>query len=367
MSSHHYDITIIGAGPAGCAAALALRESGLKVALLDKAVFPRKKTCGDAIPGPAIKALHSAFPFFQGEFQKLKEKQKIKNSSIFLENGRSIDYHWKDPAYNIRRSIWDEFLLELVQKHSPTELITGIQIDRVEQEESLKLIPATGHAIISSKMHIGCDGAGSVTAKSFNHRVLDSPETVMAVRAYYRGLKLSGETNHFYVFKKHLPGYFWAFPLGDGIFNLGFGMKARRHGKTGINIKDVLTEIINDKDSFHLFNHAEQLSEVSSAIIPIGGKRGQYSGNRFVLTGDAAHLADPLQGHGIDKAVFSGILAASHAISCFNANDFSAAFNLKYDKMIRTGIEKELRKNRYRQIMLSKCPGLLNIYSLFGK
>jgi flavin-dependent dehydrogenase len=53
-----YDVVIIGAGPAGCACALTLKDSGLKVAMLEKASFPRDKVCGDAIPGRAIKTLY---------------------------------------------------------------------------------------------------------------------------------------------------------------------------------------------------------------------------------------------------------------------------------------------------------------------
>ena len=59
-----YDVAIVGAGPAGSACALALRRSGLRVALLDKATFPRDKVCGDAVPGHALKALRQLDPAF---------------------------------------------------------------------------------------------------------------------------------------------------------------------------------------------------------------------------------------------------------------------------------------------------------------
>ncbi|RLD37685.1 MAG: NAD(P)/FAD-dependent oxidoreductase, partial [Bacteroidetes bacterium] len=105
LDTNIYDIAIIGAGPAGCAAALGLGKSGLKVALIDKDRFPREKACGDAIPGPAISTLEKAFPFFQDEFFNLKKKHRIRSSSIILNNGRPIDYYWKLPAYNIKRSL----------------------------------------------------------------------------------------------------------------------------------------------------------------------------------------------------------------------------------------------------------------------
>ncbi|MFN7372987.1 MAG: FAD-dependent oxidoreductase, partial [Cyclobacteriaceae bacterium] len=51
------DVAIVGAGPAGCTAALALTDSGLRVGLIDQARFPRDKTCGDAVAAYVPKVL----------------------------------------------------------------------------------------------------------------------------------------------------------------------------------------------------------------------------------------------------------------------------------------------------------------------
>ncbi|NQT76892.1 MAG: geranylgeranyl reductase family protein [Bacteroidetes bacterium] len=364
---HHYDIAIIGAGPAGCAAALGLGKSGLKVALIDKAEFPREKICGDAIPGPAIKALKSTFPFFEKEFSKLKEKQRISSSRIMLSKERSIDYHWKLPAYNIKRHEFDAFLLQLVQKYASIDILTGWPVSEIKPGNPSLIKSEKKNASITAKLIIGCEGAGSITAKSFEHDVCINPGSVLAVRGYFKNVKLDTTRNIFYVSKKYLPGYFWVFPLGDDVFNIGFGMKADKHGKVKVKMKDALEEFIHSERMKDVFRGSEQVSEISAAVIPVGGKRGMYSGEGYLLAGDAARLADPLQGHGIDKAIVSALLAAHHSLKCFRENNFSAAFNEDYDIMIRIGLEKELRKNRRRQIMLSKCPALLNIYSLFRK
>jgi len=82
LNETHYDIIIIGAGPAGTACALALRESGLRVALVDKSTFPRDKTCGDAIPGPTLKVLRKLLPDSDEIFDQFAEKQRIQSSSF---------------------------------------------------------------------------------------------------------------------------------------------------------------------------------------------------------------------------------------------------------------------------------------------
>ncbi len=74
-----YDVIIVGAGPAGCACALTLRDTDLKVALFDKKSFPRDKVCGDAIPGRAIKTLKDISPDFAAAFQKFAKKCRTSN------------------------------------------------------------------------------------------------------------------------------------------------------------------------------------------------------------------------------------------------------------------------------------------------
>lgn len=362
-----YDIAIIGAGPAGCAAALGLGQSGLRVALIDKAEFPRGKTCGDAIPGPAIKALENAFPFFEKEFQKLEKRQHISSSRIMLTKSRSIDFQWIWPAYNIKREIFDAFLFNLVKKYTKVDILTGWPVD--------KIIPGKTHIIkseqadqsLQAKMIIASDGAHSIAEKCLQNLIPVAHKQVFAVRAYFKDVNLYSTSNFFWVDKKYLPGYFWAFPLPDGEFNVGFGMKIGRDGNASLNMKGVLEEYIRSEKMCHIFSESRQLTDTSGAFIPIGGKRLSYSGDGYLLAGDAAHLADPLQGHGIDKAVVSGLLAAHHSMNCFKENDFSEAFNISYDMMIKSGIEKELRKNRQRQLILSNFPFLLSFYSLIKK
>lgn len=362
-----YDVAIIGAGPAGCAAALGLGQSGLRVVLIDKAEFPRGKTCGDAIPGPAIKALKNAFPFFEKEFLKLEKRQQISSSKIMLKRRRSIDYQWTLPAYNIKREIFDAFLLSLVKKYTSIDILTGWPVDKIIPGKTHMVKSGQADQALHAKMIIASDGANSVVEKCIQHQAANAQKQVFAIRAYFNDVHLDTSTNYFWVDKKYLPGYFWAFPLPDGEFNVGFGMKISRDGKARQNMKGVLEEFIQSEKMKYIFSESRQLTDTSGAFIPIGGKKLSYSGDGYLLTGDAAHLADPLQGHGIDKAVVSGLLAAHHTMNCFKENDFSEAFNISYDMMIRSGIEKELRKNRQQQILVISFPFLLDLYSWIKK
>ncbi len=131
----HYDIAIIGAGPAGTSCALALKTSGLSVALIDKSNFPRNKTCSDAIPGPTLKFLNQIHEPSVEEFNRFEYKQQIKSSILYLANGDSMDIEWKGKAYNSQRISFDNFLLDQVKKHTETSIYEGIRIKDIYKKE----------------------------------------------------------------------------------------------------------------------------------------------------------------------------------------------------------------------------------------
>jgi len=356
-----YDIAIIGAGPAGCAAALGLGKSGYHVALIDKDTFPREKICGDAIPGPAIKALESTFPFFKQEFEKLEYKQRVRSSRIMLNNGRSIDYNWALPAFNIKRSIFDDFLLRLVQKYADVQIISNYKVEKIITGQESLIKSAETSKEITVKLIIDCSGVSSTSRKPET----GEPKSVFAIRAYFKGIKLEENTNYFWVDKKFLPGYFWVFPLPGGEFNVGFGIMTGKDGKTKHNPIEALENFMHSKQTDQCFSNAVRLSEIRGSSIPVGGEKNTYCDTGLLLAGDAASLADPLQGHGIDKAVVSGMLAARQAMRCFEANDFSHKYISEYDHLLQAGMERELRKNRKRMKLLSAAPFLLDLYSYF--
>ena len=89
--NYDYDVLIVGAGPAGAACALGLAESGLRVGLLDKARFPRDKVCGDAIPGPTLKALARLNPAYAAELRALTagHRTDVRTSRLLSRPGNS--------------------------------------------------------------------------------------------------------------------------------------------------------------------------------------------------------------------------------------------------------------------------------------
>lgn len=363
-----YDIAIIGAGPAGSSAALALKSCGLKVALIDKAGFPRYKTCGDAIPGPTLKALRQIIPSFDNELQQLAVKQYIKYCQIVAPNNKVIDIEWKAEAYNSARLDFDDFLFSQVKKHTATEIFEGFEVGQITREGELWQLKKRGSdESIQARFIIGCDGANSVLAKYIDNSPINRERYCTAVAAYYTGINSDNLTNKFYLFNNYLPGYFWVFPLGNNTFNVGFGIVASEAAKHNIKLREVMDSIIaNEPAVAPMFKSAKQISEVKGFGLPIGGENAPISGNGYMLAGDAASLIDPLQGHGIDKAVYSGMFAAQKAAQCFSDNNFSATFIKGYDERVYAKYGAELRRNYGLMRLLNKQPWIVNAAARFA-
>lgn len=365
----NYDVVIIGAGPAGSGCALALRNSGLKVALIDKEKFPRNKTCGDAIPGPALKYLKEILQESLTEFENFGYKQKIKSSVIFVPDSGSIEVNWKLDAYNSKRFCFDNFLLDLVKKHSDTAIYEGLFVDNISKsEQGIKITAKNSDLVLSCDMIIGGDGANSIVSRVLSDNRSAKSNYVVALSAYFKDVDSPDNTNNFFLLKDIL-GYFWIFPVNGNTYNVGFANYKQLRSSKPVNIEKYFHEIIAEHPVISKkFSNAKIVSDIRAFRLPFqGGDKIDTSGERFLLTGDAARLVDPMGGHGIDNAIKSGMLAAQHIENCFMNNNFSSAFNAKYDAAVYTTIGKNLKRNFQMIKLLSRFPWLLKLFYLLIK
>ena len=358
-----YDVAIVGAGPAGTACALALRQSGLRVALLDKAQFPRDKVCGDAIPGQAFKALCQLDPAFADALWQLQPRDDVRDSRLVAPGGASLTLQWKLPSFNSPRETFDAALLALVRQHSTTEILENTSLKTVIIESGhVRLTTAEGREI-TARLVIGCDGANSAVGRKLLPAPLDRAHHCVGVRAYYENVAgASSGTTEFFLSSDYLAGYVWLFPVGGGRYNVGLGMLAEVVAKHKVNLKETLTRMLATHPALAgRFAQARPLDSIVGFGLPLGGGRVRpISGQRFMLCGDAASLIDPLQGHGIDTAIQSGILAGAQAAACFARQDFSAGFMQEYDVRVAHKIGRKLAKSYRLMRFLSNKAWLVN-------
>ncbi len=362
-----YDIVIVGGGPAGSACALALANSGLKTALIDKASFPRDKVCGDAIPGRAIRVLNNINASYGAAFKQFPKKFETKRTTVFYK-GQQVTFDWVLEAYTCARMEFDNFLHALVAKNTATDIYTNISPDKVVNIDN-KVRLSANDKIFEAKMIIGADGAHSVAAKQLTKNIVDRNHYVGSVRAYYSNVPMeSDNTIEVYFDKQFLPSYLWVFPLPHNRANVGFGMLSSEVSKRKINLKKTFYEFIEQNSVLkNKFKNATQVGELEGFGLPLGSKIQTISGNNFMLVGDAASLIDPISGDGIGNAMLSGRFAGEQAVKCFAQNNFSATFMKGYDDALTGALGKELRIRYRMQRTISQMPFLLDGLFLAAK
>lgn len=368
MPVENYDLAILGGGPAGTACALSLKGSGLRIVLIEKQKLPKDKVCGDAIPGAAIKTLKNIIPDFDLEFAKITQKL-ITRGSVFHYNNRAFQRHWKNEAYTCRRLYFDNFLLKLSSGLPLTTLYQDATVAEIKRTANgFILTTKDGSLGIHCKMIVGADGVNGLSSRQLGDNTIDRKHHVSAVRAYFKGVSgVREDLTEFYAGRRYGSGYFWIFPIYGGLVNAGYGLLSDEISSAGINLKQAFSRIIQENGPLHeKFRHAEQYGPLESRGIPLGSCKPVISGDRFVLAGDAASLADPLSGAGVGNAVVSGNAAAMQVLKCFESGDFSRQAMKAYDLEIKKRPGKELRRNAGIRKVMNSFPLIPDLAFLFG-
>ncbi len=296
MAVERCDLAIVGAGPAGAAAALgALRaRPDLSVLLLDRADFPRDKVCGDGIAPHVIELLADA-----GVHGVVEDTTPVRRLRLERTDAR-VDRQMARPAWVVPREVFDARLVAAAEtagarlvRHrarAVAETTDGVRVD----------------GLVEARVLVGADGAHSVVRRtqSASH---PSGRSALAIRGYAptppsrRGLQLItfGTTRQ--------PSYAWSFDRGDGLANVGYGelLTARRSHPTRADLLSQLDTLLpgaSDDGSRWRAHH-----------LPLSSARWSPPRGRTMLVGDAAGLINPLTGEGIYYAVLTGLLAGSAA------------------------------------------------------
>ena len=351
-----HNITILGAGPAGAAAALKLDRLGIPCLLIDKATFPRDKICGDGISHRVVDILKRWIdPALLERFRDATEIQ-LDSWGLLVEgtknNGFEIGYRpYYDktketpPGFACKRWEFDNFLVEEVKRSKNISYLDNTEIVDFEQiklendvyTEGWLLRNKTGQCTIQTRLLIVADGAHSRFARKIGGISLDPKHNMASVKAYYKGVTGFHTDNflEFYFLKNFLPGYFWIFPLPNGEANVGIAIVSEEVSKKKLNLRKCLSEVIETTPKFKKrFENAELIGDFQGFGLPLASKKRKLSGAGYMLTGDAASLIDPLTGEGIANALLSGAVAAEQAAECLKKQDFSAEILRGYDERI---------------------------------
>lgn len=365
MQPHSYDVVIIGAGPAGTAAAIELRDCSLTVALIDKATFPRDKVCGDALSVDVVRQLRKLSPDLAKSLADLPFKTRSGGVRIIAPSGEFIDIPFasqqSENGYVCRREDFDMLMLTEARKGSNITVLEGCEVTDIRHLiDHLHLETSQGG--ITAKMLIAADGAHSVVKRKLISSAIDRSYHSAGLRAYHTGLHGFNDENfiELYFIRDILPGYLWMFPLPGDSANVGIGMLTSAVSAKRVNLRKTFHHLLTTHPAIsHRIAKANAIESPVGHGLPLGGKIQPMSGRRFLLTGDAASLIDPFSGEGIGNAIRSGRFAAKQVIESFGINDFSVNAMRRYDKKMYEMLRSEFKVS-YAMLKLSQYPWVLN-------
>lgn len=309
------DVLVVGAGPAGSAAAAWAARAGRDVLLVDAAVFPRDKTCGDGLTPRATAELE------QLGLAEWVRAHTVNRGLRMCGFGREVELPWPGgsfPTYGsaVPRTELDDKLRETAVK-SGARAIDDLRVLDVlrdgDRVTGVTVRTGAGVREIGCRVLIVADGVRSPIGKLLGRTWHRRFAYGVAARAYITSARSDDEwiTSHLELRDADgglVPGYGWVFPLGNGEVNIGVGSLATERRPSHVALKPLLQHYVSlRRPEWQLEGEARA---ITSALLPMGGAVSNVAGRNWALVGDAAGCVNPLNGEGIDYGLEGGHLLA---------------------------------------------------------
>ena len=332
----HFDLVVIGGGPAGAATAIQASRGGASVAIFEKASSGRDKVCGDGLTPRAIGALQKLEIDLEGIHKIIGLRMIAGKTRRELEWPTGGGF----PSYGAvwtRREL-DSHLLETASQSGATIFY---ETEVVPVFESGKVVGVTsGTETWSADLVVAASGApGKVARMLGTERKSDEPYGI-AIRTYVESPRHADRYLEASLAMRDstgtpIPGYGWMFPTGNGTVNLGVGALSTMKGFKKLNLNtlcDLYRDLIKDE-----WEVGPYLEKPRAWRLPMTSQKRH--GNGWAAVGDAAGLINPMNGEGIDYSLESGMLISDLFLEDPQTapEKYDAIIGERFDGFLRTG------------------------------
>ena len=364
-----HQVVVAGAGPAGAAAAITLARLGLRVALVDKAAFPRDKCCGDGLTTAALRRLeHLGL-----DPARVESWEPVGDVVVVGSDGRAVELPLPDDgaqfAASARRSDLDAALVHVATQAGASlfEANAVAGVTTATGWPGLEVDLADGSSLRCAYL-IAADGAWSPVRKMLGAGTDGYLGDWQAGRQYYACAGPAAKRLWVWFEPDMVPGYAWSFPLANGIVNVGYGILRGREGKLVGTLKGQRIDFLERPHIAEVLGPDARPAGPWKAW-PIPARVGETSlsalGGRVLFAGDAARACDPMTGEGIAQALETGELAAL-ALAAAGTSDPSGAAR-RYERQVRWGMSLDDKLARALSRILARRSGSAKALAIVGK
>lgn len=360
------DVIVVGAGPAGAAAAICLAKKGRDVLLLDRQAFPRDKACGDGIPPGSMAVLSELglkdqiieagfYPIHKlllvtpgGYSLNPKFTPKKPGMDFFIAPRVQFDYLLQQQAVKCGA--------EFCRAQVSAPILDGSRVVGVRASINGESREILGRVVL------GADGATSAIARALSPKIKqEDTARIVAVRAYIEDLEILPHTVEFYWYKDILPGYAWIFPLNGNRANIGIGMRVDRFREKKQSLESLLADFLNRPPVKARLANGGRLQNIKSWPLNLASAKNiQRVYHGALLIGDAASLIDPFSGEGIHNALISASIAAGVVHRALEKGDVSPAALNAYERECRKTFGGIVRRSHILQLCMTHAPFLMD-------
>jgi geranylgeranyl reductase family protein len=346
------DVVVVGAGPAGSAAAITLAQAGRSVAVVDKAVFPRDKCCGDGLTALALRLGER----LGVDPSAIDGWQAVDRAVIHSAGGRSTSFPLPEGAGQyaavVPRASYDTALVGLARS-AGADVHQGHALTGIDLDGSGARLQVDGLGTVTTTHVVAADGMWSPTRRLLGLADDGYRGEWHAFRQYVADVGPAAGDLHVWFEPDLLPGYAWSFPLPGGRANVGFGVL--RGGRVAVGDTGRVWDGLMDRPGIRavLGDRARPEDRRTAWPIPARVSTALLAHGPVLFAGDAAAATDALTGEGIGQALLTGIEAAEAIV----AGGDHAAIASAYRRQVRRELVADHRMSVALQRVLARPLG----------